>query len=123
MAFASATCSIKWYSGKKEQVLQVGDKILKDVARRTLDMSYQTIPLANYVNSGKLRSSSMSGGVQGEKLNYYIGSYTSYAKYVWNMGDNTNWSTAGTSGQWYAKTWKKHGNTIVAGAIERNRLK
>jgi hypothetical protein len=123
MAVANATCSIKWYGGKKQQVLQVSDKILYDIARRTLDMTYQTIPLANYVGSGKLRTSSMGGSVKGEKLNYYIGSYTSYAKYVWNMGDSTNWSTAGTNGQWYAKTWQKQAHTIVANAIERNKLK
>lgn len=123
MSYANCTTSVKWYPGKKQQLLQYSDKILYSVARLTLDASYQTIPLAKYVNSGRLRLSSMQGGVKGSNNNYYIGSYTSYAKYVWVMGDNTNWSTPGTNGKWYARVWKKQGKALLKTAIERNKLK
>ena len=123
MGVANYTTSFKWYSGKKQQLLEINDKIMYDVARQTLDRTYQTIPLAKSVNSGRLRTSSISGGVKGSNGNYYIGSYTSYAKYVWVMGDNTNWSTAGTNGEWYARVWRKQGKIIVQNAIERNKLK
>lgn len=114
---------VSWKKGAKEKLLTRGDVITKDVARQTLDRTYPTIPLAKTVNSGRLRLSSMSGGVKGSDGNYYIGSYTSYAKYVWVMGSGTNWSTPGTNGKWYAITWLKEGTSILKNSIERNWLK
>lgn len=99
------------------------DKVIYSVARQTLDMSYNTIPLSNNVNSGRLRSSSLAYGVQGGNGVYTIGSTTSYAAYVWKMNnDTTNWTTAGTGSEWYTRYFKTHGNSIVAQAIEENRL-
>lgn len=123
MAYASVSTSVKWYPGKKQEVLEVSDKIAYSVARMTLDLSYTHIPLATYKNAGKLRQTSTSAGVRGGQGNYYIGSYTDYAKYVWKMGTGTNWSTPGTNGKWYEEVWKKQRQTIVNTAIERNKLK
>lgn len=119
---SSVSTSVKWYPGKKKQLLDAPDKVLYEVATRTLDISYTKIPLATYVNAGKLRQSSTGAGVRGEKGKYYIGSYTGYAKYVWKMGTGTNWSTPGTTGKWYSKVWKTQGKQIVDSAIERNKL-
>ena len=93
---------------------QVPDRVLYRVARQTLDLSLTTIPK----NKGKLRSSSMAGGVRGTKGNWYIGSYTSYASYVWKM-ENVNWTTPGTNGKWYERTLKRHGRTITQNAINQ----
>lgn len=90
------------------------DRVMYSVARQTLDMSYPTIPR----NKGKLRTSSMSAGVKGSNGNYYIGSYTSYASYVWNM-EGVNWTTPGTEGKWYARTIKRHGQIIINNAINK----
>lgn len=74
------------------------DNVMYTIARITLDTTYQHIPLSNNKNAGKLRQTSMDAGVRGSNGDYYIGSYTDYAKYVWDMGDGTKWSTPGTFG-------------------------
>lgn len=116
------TC-VKWYSGKKQQIEQVSNKVMYEIARETLDVSFTHIPLSTNKNAGKLRQSSTGGGVKGDGCNYYIGSYTNYAKYVWSMGNDTNWSTSDTFGKWYGETWKKQGRQILTSAVERNKLK
>jgi hypothetical protein len=102
--------NIKIMSGLK----QLPDKVMYSVARQTLDLAYSTIPR----RKGKLRSSSMSGGVKGSNGNYYIGSYTSYASSVWKM-ENVNWTTPGTNNKWFARTIQRHGYTIMKNAIDK----
>lgn len=115
--------SIEWDKNALKKIQQAPDKILYHVARLTLDISYPHIPLSNKVNSGRLRSSSMSGEVKKDSQGYYIGSYTSYAKYVWVMGRGTNWSTPGTFGKWYEQSLKQSGKTIISEAVRREYLK
>lgn len=98
------------------------DRVMYQIARQTLEMARSVlIPKspAGTKTSGNLRTSSMAGGVQGSSGNYYIGSYTSYASYVWNMPDSTNWSFTGSGNKWYTRTLKKHGKTITETAINR----
>lgn len=95
------------------------DKVIKQIARQTLDQSYQTIPR----DRGNLRTSSKAYGVKGGNGDYTIGSTTSYAKYVWNMNPNSNWTTPGTTSQWYINYFKKKGKSIVANAVNTNLLK
>jgi hypothetical protein len=79
-----------------------------------LDLSYPIIPK----DSKKMAISSKAGGVRGGNGNYYIGSYTNYAKYVWKMPQSqTNWTTPGTGNQWFARALKKHSSTIINNAI------
>ena len=115
--------NFKWQPGAKNKIEQTPKKMLYDIARITLDTTYQNIPLSNNKNSGKLRTSSISGGVREEKQDYYIGSYTNYAKYVWKMGGNTKWSTPNTFGKWYDEVYRKQYNNINKQAVERNKLK
>lgn len=102
---------------------QVPDRVLFHVARQTLDMSRDTgiIPMSppGTKTRGKLRSTSMAGGVRGGNGNYYIGSYTDYASYVWKMPDSTNWTDKNSNNKWYTRTLKKHGKTITEIAINR----
>ena len=99
---------------------RVPDDILFGIAKQTLDRSYTKIPMSHIKNhAGTLRRSSISGGVRGGNGDYYIGSYTKYAKYVWNMPDSTNWSTKGTNNKWYARTLKEHGRTIIDSSINQ----
>lgn len=112
---------VKWYPGVKEKLLNTyPDKIIYEVASMTLDMAYTTIPLGKTSN---LRKTSKSEGVRGQKKDYYIGSYTNYAKYVWDLPDNTKWTTPGTTNKWYEKYYKENGKVILESAIERNKLK
>ena len=116
---------VKWSPGAQNKLLNVyPDTIVYQVARMTLDMSYTTIPLSNRKNAGQLRRTSMAAGVRGSNKNYYIGSYTDYAKYVWVMPDeSTHWSTPETHSKWYKRYWEKTGKNIINTVVERNKLK
>lgn len=96
-------------------------EVLYTIARQTLDMSFQTIPLSNKKNRGNLRVSSLEKGVLSDGYTgYAIGSFTDYASRVWNMNDlTTNWTTPGTHSQWYARTIKQYGKTILDTAVNR----
>ena len=102
---------------KTEQGLKkIQDIVLYTIARETLDLSQTIIPK----DKGTLRSSSMGAGVRGGNGDYYIGSYTDYASYVWTMNDSlTNWSEPGTHSQWYIRTIKEKGTVIVNDAVNR----
>lgn len=96
---------------------QIPDRVMYTVARMTLDQTRSDGIIPR--DTGKLRTSSMAGGVKKSgDGDYYIGSYTNYAKYVWGMHD-VNWTTSGTDGQWYARIIERHGQTIVKNAVDR----
>lgn len=94
--------------------------ILFEIAKQTLDLSVPMIPMSKIVgHSGTLRRSSISGGVRGSRNDYYIGSYTNYAKHVWNM-EGVNWTTPGTNNKWFARTLKQHSATIINNAVNKS---
>lgn len=109
----------------EKKLNELPNQILYSVARETLDMSYPSIPMSvGRKTSGALRTSSVANGVRSCPGGYYIGSFTDYASYVWQMNDSTtNWTTPGTHSQWYARTLQKNGRTIIDIAISRNKLK
>lgn len=113
---------VQWNHKALNGLKEIPDEILYAVARQTLDMSVNIIPKSvGQKSSGKLRRTSVFGGVRGGHLDYYVGSYTSYAKYVWKMNDSTtNWSTPNTHSQWYARTLKTSGKTILDNAINKS---
>lgn len=100
----------------------IPDRVIFTIARMTLDTARDTdiIPMSppGTKTRGQLRRTSMAGGVRGSNGNYYIGSYTSYASYVWNM-EGVNWTTPGTDNKWYTRTLKRHGQTITQNAINK----
>lgn len=102
----------------QQNLTQASDKIIYAVAKETLRESKTTIPL----RTGKMRDSSMTAGVKGSNLDYYIGSYTPYAKYVWDMPDNTHWTTPGTKNKWYERVWREKKDLITKNAVERNKI-
>lgn len=109
-----------WNNNSDKKLLKVPDKVVYECARRTLDLTYTKIPLSNRKYAGKLRQSTMAGGVKGSNGIYSLGSYTSYAKYVYNMRENAHWTTPGTNNKWFERTWKEKGSLIKKQAIERN---
>lgn len=118
-----ANVKVNWEEKAKKALNEAPENILYSVARITLDTTYSHIPLSNLKNAGKLRQSSMGAGVRGGNKDYYVGSYTDYAKRVWNMGSNTNWTTPNTFGKWYEKVYNQYKNKIMTTAIERNKIK
>ena len=114
------SCQLKWNPRVKKGLTTIPDDILYSIAKETLDRSYTLIPMSNLKNhSGTLRRSSISGGVRGGKGDFYIGSYTNYASYVWNM-EGVNWTTPGTNNKWYARTLKRYGQTIIQNSIYKS---
>lgn len=109
---------IKLNPSLNQKLTQKADKIIYEIANETLKATKLGIPL----RTGKMRRSSMTAGVKGSNSNYYIGSYTNYAKYVWKMDDNTNWTTPGTNNRWFERTWKNAKDRITRYVIERNKL-
>lgn len=101
----------------------IPDRVIHTVARMTLDTARDTdiIPMSppGTKTRGQLRRTSMAGGVRGSNGNYYIGSYTSYASYVWKMPDSTNWTDKKSNNRWYTRTLKRHGQTITQNAINK----
>lgn len=108
-----------WNNKAKKELEERPNLITYAIARQTLDLSFTHIPK----DRGIMRQTSMSAGVRGEDGNYYIGSYTNYAKKVYNMPENTNWSEPDTFGKWYEKVWKKQGKNIAENVVERYKLK
>ena len=102
------------------------DKILYEIARRTLDLSHNYIPKSNIVgHAGTLRRSTFSNGVKGSHGDYYISSesaITPYASRVWSLNDaTTHWTTKGTHSEWFIYTIKTHQNVVVNQAIDKVR--
>lgn len=111
---------LRWSPKAKIGLKNIPNDILYTIAKQTLDMSVPMIPMSKIKDhAGTLRRSSISGGVRGGKGDYYIGSYTKYAKHVWNM-ENVNWTTPGTNNKWYARTLKKHSSTIINNSINQS---
>lgn len=120
---ASISSDFKWNAGAKNKILEAPNKITYGIAQKTLDLSYNHIPLSKGKGRGKLRQTSKSAGVRGTDGDYYIGSYTSYAKYVWLMPKSTNWSEPDTFGKWYEETYKKVSKSLIGGSIKENGIK
>lgn len=113
-------CELKWNPKTQKGLKTMPNDMLYGVAKQTLDFSQPLIPMSNLKNhAGTLRRSTASGGVRGGNGDYYIGSYTKYAKHVWNM-EGVNWTTPGTNNKWFVRTLKKHGTTIINNAINQS---
>lgn len=119
MVKLATSIDFNWTPGAQKKILNAGNVITYAVARQTLDRTYPHIPKL----TGKMRKTSMAAGVRGQNGDYYIGSYTKYAKYVWVKPKSTNWSEPNTFGKWYEEIWKKQGKSIVDSCVGRYSLK
>ena len=110
---------LQWAPGVKNKLTKdIPDNIIKGVARMTLDLTIPSIP----ERTGKMKQSSTAGGVRGGNGEYYIGSFTKYAKYVY-VRDNakTHWTTPGTNSYWFREYWLKHGKSIIDTVIKESK--
>ena len=119
MVKLATSIDFNWTPGAQKKILNAGNVITYAIARQTLDITFPHIPKL----TGKMRKTSMAAGVRGQNGNYYIGSYTNYAKYVWVKPKSTNWSEPNTFGKWYEEIWKKQGKSIVDSCVGRYSLK
>ena len=119
MVKLATSIDFNWTPGAQKKILNAGNVITYAIARQTLDITFPHIPKL----TGKMRKTSMAAGVRGQNGDYYIGSYTNYAKYVWVKPKRTNWSEPNTFGKWYEEIWKKQGKSIVDSCVGRYSLK
>lgn len=119
MVKLATSIDFNWTPGAQKKILNAGNVITYATARQTLDITFPHIPKL----TGKMRKTSMAAGVRGQNGDYYIGSYTNYAKYVWVKPKSTNWSEPNTFGKWYEEIWKKQGKSIVDSCVGRYSLK
>jgi len=113
---------IIWNKDTLKDVLEIiPDRIVQEVAGVTLDLTYPTIP----ERTGKMKRETKAAGVKEiGNMEYEIGSYVDYAKYPYNMNnETTNWTTDGTNSFWFKEYWLKHGNAIFDMVVERNKVK
>lgn len=109
-----------WNKQAKKKLESIDNIIMYEVARKTLDLSYQITPK----NTGALRSSTQAYGIQENNGEYSIGSKIDYASKVYNLNDSrTNWTTPNTHSRWFGKVWKEQGVSIFKETVERNMLK
>lgn len=108
-----------WNNKTRKALEEAPDKMLYSCARRLLDVTIPNIPF----DTGNTRKSSANAGVRNDGSVYYVGSYTDYAIYPYNMKEGTHWSEPGTYQQWYDRNWKDKGNTILEQAVKEYRIK
>lgn len=117
-----SSVQFKWGAGYPAKFTSTADKMIKQIAKMTLDASIPVTPM----DSGKMRRATTGFhglGVIGGMCNYEIGSATDYASDVYSYPDSTNWTTPGTGNRWFAKTWKRRGKSISKIAISKYKLK
>lgn len=116
----SVSASFKWNDKTKLLLEQAPEKILRQVARQTLDYTGSTKVTA--YDTGKTERSMYSQGVQGDfEQGFYIGNFTDYAEYPYNMS-NVNWKNESTQPKWFEYIWEKYGNGIFENAVRTNKL-
>lgn len=85
------------------------------IAVNVLEQSYPIIPKDTH----KMARLTRTYGVRGEDGDFYLESPTTYASHVWNLNDSqTNWTTPDTHSQWFARTVKEHGQSIIKEAVD-----
>lgn len=128
----SVSATFNWNDKTKILLSQAPEKILRQIARQTLDFTADTHVIANSNGapyrlpaghkSGETQSSTIRGGVKGDyATGFYIGSFTDYAKYVYGR-EGVVWTNPNTQSKWFEYTWDKYGKGIIDNACKVNKL-
>ena len=116
----SINATFKWNEKIKINLQKAPEKILRQIARQTLDLTGSSKVTAH--RSGKTEQTMYSEGVQGDFQNgFYIGNFTDYASYVYEK-KGVNWTNTNTKTKWFEYIWQKHGGMIISNAIKENKL-
>lgn len=126
------SASFEWNDKTKKLLKEAPEKMLRQIARQTLDYTGSTKVVANSSGaryklppghrSGETEQSMYSQGVQGDYENgFYIGNFTSYASYVY-VKENVNWTNPNTKTKWFEFTWEKYGKGITDNAVKVNKI-
>lgn len=111
---------LHWNERTKTLLKQAPDKMMYAIARRTLD-EVGSSKITPY-DTGRMERSMYSSGVKQDSQGYYIGDFTDYATYVYDYGNETNWSRPTTEPQWFDSYWKMRGAGITDECVREYRL-
>lgn len=116
----NVSATFKWNEKTKILLQKAPEKIVKQIARQTLDYTGSTKVTA--YNTGKTERSMYSHGVQGNYENgFYIGNFSDYASYVY-VKQSVNWTNPNTKTKWFEYTWEKYRKGIIDNACKVNKL-
>lgn len=114
------SATFKWNEKTKIMLQEAPEKILRQVARQTLD--YTGSNKVTAYNTGKTEQSMYSHGVQGDyNTGLYIGNFTDYASIVY-VKNNVTWTNPNTKTKWFEYIWEKYGKGIIENACKVNKL-
>lgn len=114
------SATFKWNEKTKIMLQEAPEKILRQVARQTLD--YTGSNKVTAYNTGKTEQSMYSHGVQGDyNTGLYIGNFTDYASYVYPK-TNVTWTNPNTKTKWFEYIWEKYGKGILENACKVNKI-
>lgn len=102
----------------KEQIHEFVDQTIFGIARITKDLTNSCGYFPRL--TGNLQSSSMAQDIRKESEAVYcldVPGGADYAEYVWEFGENTNWTNPNTLPQWYYSTFEKYQLSIQQEAI------
>ena len=126
------SATFKWNEKTKIMLQEAPEKILRQVARQTLDYTGSSKVVANSIGanyklpaghtSGATEQSMYSHGVQGDyNTGLYIGNFTDYASIVY-VKNNVTWTNPNTKTKWFEYIWEKYGKGIIENACKVNKL-
>lgn len=112
--------TFKWDKPNKKKLEELPDKAVYAIARATLDQvgSMQITPYL----TGNMERTMYSAGVRKGNYGYYIGDFTDYASYVYQMPQRTNWTRSSSRAHWFKDLWTKKGEAITNETIARYKL-
>lgn len=115
------SATFKWNEKTKILLKNAPEKILRQIARQTLD--YTGSSKVTAYDTGKTERSMYAHGVQGDMNNgLYIGNFTDYAMYVYDPRKSLTWSNPNTQPKWFEFIWTKYGKGIINNACKVNKL-
>ena len=117
----NVSATLKWNEKTKILLSGAPEKIVRQIARDTLDMTGSAHVTA--YDTGATERSMYEKGVQGDYMSgFYIGNFTDYAAYVYEPRRKVNWTNPNTQPKWFEYIWKKYGKGIIDNACKVNKL-
>ena len=128
----SVSATMKWNAKAKIMLQQAPEKVVRSIARKTLDYTGTQNLVADSTgapyrlpaghSSGATKRTMYSEGVQGSyETGFYIGNFTDYAMYVYPRTGVT-WTNPNTKTRWFEYTWERYGNSFISEAIKECKI-
>lgn len=128
----SVEATLKWNEKTRINLQQAPEKVMRMIARQTLDLTGSSKVVANSSGaryklppghrSGDTERSMFEKGVQGDmSTGLYIGNFTDYAMYVYPKS-NVHWTNPNTKTKWFEHIWTTKGSGIIDRAVKECKI-